>query len=232
MENKELKNRIKEIEETIKIKFENPNLLLESLIHPSFFNENPSIGRDNQRLEFLCDIIINIIISEALFKIHKDADEGLLSQMKSFLVKKETLAKKAKIIGLDKIIFLGKGEELQGGREKISILSDLFEAFIGALFLDKGFDYVKNFLLSLFKEDLERSEYEIDWKTLLRRHIQLCRKKLEYKLVKEEGPEHKKYYYVEVWIDEEKISEGIGKSKRQAEAVAAQKALEKIKNVS
>ncbi|MGB9858039.1 MAG: ribonuclease III [Dictyoglomaceae bacterium] len=224
---------LKEVERNIGIVFSNSSLLLEALVHPSYHHENPSIKMDNQRLEFLGDSVISLVISEILYKIHKEADEGLLSQMRSYLIKEETLAKKSLKLGLDKLIFLGKGEELQGGREKESILSDLFEAFIGAIFLDKGFDFVREFLINIYKEDLERVEYEIDWKTLLRKYLLSINKKPEYRLVKEEGPEHKKHFYVELWVENEKISEGKGKSKRQAETQAAQKALEKLKkNVS
>lgn len=224
---------LKEVEKNIGIVFSNPFLLLEALVHPSYYHENPSINMDNQRLEFLGDSVISLVISGILYKIHKEADEGLLSQMRSYLIKEETLAKKSLKLGLDKLILLGKGEDLQGGRGKNSILSDLFEAFVGAIFLDKGFDFVKEFLTNIYKEDLERVEYEIDWKTLLKKYLLSVNKKPEYKLVKEEGPEHKKHFYVELWIENEKISEGEGRTKRQAETQAAQKALEKLKkNVS
>jgi len=222
----------KELEERFGIIFSDVELLFTALVHPSYRNENLNVLEDNQRLEFLGDSVIGLIISETLFKLHKNANEGMLSQMRSHLIKGKTLARKAKEIGLNKYVLLGNGEELQGGREKESILSDLFEAFIGALFLDKGYEFTKEFVLKIFKEDLENIEYEIDWKNMLRSVLLKQGKKFEYRLVKEEGPEHNKVFYIELWVDNEKISEGIGKNKSQAEMQAAQKALEKLgKNV-
>ncbi|MEN2983747.1 MAG: ribonuclease III [Dictyoglomaceae bacterium] len=230
---KNIEEILKELERSTGIVFSNPYLLLEALIHPSYYHENPSIGANNQRLEFLGDSVIGLVISEILYKTYKDANEGLLSQIKNYLVKKETLAEKARKLGLNKFILLGKGEELQQGRDKNSILADLFEAYIGALFLDKGFEFVREFLTNIYKEELDKAEYEVDWKTLLRRMLLLIDKKPVYKLVKEEGPQHRKRFFVELWIDDEKISEGEGTSKKQAEMQAAQKAFKKLKeNVS
>lgn len=230
---KDIEEILREVEKATGVIFSNPSLLLESLIHPSYYHENPSIGVNNQRLEFLGDSVIGLVISEVLYKLHKNADEGVLSQFKNYLVKEETLAKKARRLNLNNFIFLGRGEELQQGREKNSILADLFEAYIGALFLDKGFEFVRDFLINIYKEELEKVEYEIDWKTLLRKLLLSINKIPIYKLVKEEGPQHKKRFFVEVWIDDKKISEGEGNSKKQAEIRAAQEAFEKLKeNVS
>ncbi len=224
---------LKTLEKITGISFSNPSLLLEALVHPSYYHENPSVGMNNQRLEFLGDSVIGLVVSEVLYKTHKNASEGVLSQIKNYLVKKETLAKKAKNLGLNNFILLGRGEELQRGREKDSILADLFEAYIGALFLDKGFEFVKEFLINIYKEEIERAEYEIDWKTLLRKLLLSANKKPIYKLVREEGPQHNKRFFVELWIDDEKVSEGEGKSKKQAETQAAKKAFQKLKeNVS
>lgn len=230
---KDITEILKMSEKTTGIFFSNPSLLLEALVHPSYYHENPPIGMNNQRLEFLGDSVIGLIVSEVLYKTYKNASEGVLSQIKNYLVKKETLSKKAKKLGLNNFILLGKGEELQKGREKDSILADLFEAYIGALFLDKGFEFVKEFLIDIYKEELERAEYEIDWKTLLRKLLSVTNKKPVYKLVREEGPQHNKRFFVELWIDDEKVSEGEGKSKKQAETQAAKKAFQKLKeNVS
>ncbi|MCX7845852.1 MAG: ribonuclease III [Dictyoglomaceae bacterium] len=230
---KSIEKKLRKVEKITGIIFSNPSLLLEALTHPSYYHENPNIGVNNQRLEFLGDSVIGLVISEVLYKTYQDANEGLLSQIKNYLVKKDTLAKKAKRLGLNNFILLGKGEELQQGREKDSILADLFEAYIGALFLDKGFEFVKKFIINIYKEDLEKLEYEVDWKTLLKRLLLSINKKPVYKLVKEEGPQHKKRFFIELWIDNEKISEGEGSSKKQAEIQAAQRAFEKLKeNVS
>lgn len=235
MRNRNIRNvKVEEIVERVKEKtgvfFDNKDLLIEALTHPSFKHENPDFKQDNQRLEFLGDAVLNMIITEILFQRYREASEGFLTQKRIYLVKEETLYKKAKSLDLGELILLGVGEEKQGGRDKISILSDLFEAFIGALYLDKGYEYTKNFVEEIFKEEIEGIEMEVDWKNLLQAYLQKEGKKPQYIVSREVGPEHNKTFYVELWIDDEKISEGEGKNKREAEIKAAKKALEKIKN--
>lgn len=235
MRNRNIRNvKVEDIVERVKEKtgvfFDNKDLLIEALTHPSFKHENPDFKQDNQRLEFLGDAVLNMIITEILFQRYREASEGFLTQKRIYLVKEETLYKKAKSLDFGELILLGVGEEKQGGRDKISILSDLFEAFIGALYLDKGYEYTKNFVEEIFKEEIEGIEMEVDWKNLLQAYLQKEGKKPQYIVSREVGPEHNKTFYVELWIDDEKISEGEGKNKREAEIKAAKKALEKIKN--
>ncbi len=220
----------KEIEKRTGISFENLNLLRESLTHPSFKHENSDISSDNQRLEFLGDAVINLIITELLFKEYPEASESLLTQMRIYLVKEETLAQKAKNLRLNDLVFLGVGEEKQGGREKTSILCDLFESFLGAVYLEKGYEYTKNFLKNIFREDIKEMNIEIDWKNLLQTQLYRKGKKPQYILVKEEGPEHEKKFYVELWVEDEKISIEVGKSKREAEIQAAKDGIKRLKD--
>lgn len=221
---------VERVAKKIGIRFRNKEILIESLTHPSFKHENPEFNSDNQRLEFLGDAVLNMVITELLFEKYKEASEGILTQKRIFLVKEETLFKKAKELGLEEFILLGTGEEKQGGRNKSSILGDLFEAFIGALYLDKGYEYTKDFLSKLFKEEIEDVNLEIDWKNLLQSYLYREGKKPRYILVKEEGPEHNKVFYVELWVEEKKISEGKGKNKKEAETNAAKKAVERLKD--
>jgi len=219
-----------EIGKNIGVSFDNKKLLIEALIHPSFKHENPEFKIDNQRLEFLGDAVLNMVITDLLFDYYKHATEGVLTQMRIFLVKEEMLYKKAKALELDRLIFLGTGEEKQGGRNKPSVLCDLFEAFIGAIYLDKGYDFVKDFIWRIFEEDIKNINLEVDWKNLLRSILLKEGKEPQYRVVKEEGPEHNKTFYVELWVDREKWSEGTGKSKREAEIMAAKEGLKKIRN--
>ena len=219
-----------EIDKNIGVSFNNNKLLIEALVHPSFKHENPEFKTDNQRLEFLGDAVLNMVITDLLFDYYKNATEGILTQMRISLVKEEMLYKKAKSLGLDKLILLGTGEEKQGGRDKPSILCDLFEAFIGALYLDKGYNFVKEFIWRIFEVDIKNINLEVDWKNLLRSLLLKEGKEPQYKVVKEEGPEHNKTFYVELWIDGEKLAEGMGKNKREAEIMAAKEGLKKIKN--
>ncbi|ACI19636.1 ribonuclease III [Dictyoglomus thermophilum] len=229
LRNIDLDEILSKVKEKTGISFDNKNLIIEALTHPSFKHENPHFEYDNQRLEFLGDAVLNMIITEILFQRYKEASEGILTQKRIYMVKEETLYKKAKSLNLGDLILLGKGEEKQGGREKISILSDLFEAFIGALYLDKGYEFTKNFVERIFREEIESVEMEIDWKNLLQSQLMKEGKKPSYIVTREEGPEHNKIFYVELWIDNNKIAEGEGKTKREAEIKAAKIALEKMR---
>jgi len=229
LRNIDLDEILSKVKEKTGISFDNKNLIIEALTHPSFKHENPLFEYDNQRLEFLGDAVLNMIITEILFQRYKEASEGILTQKRIYIVKEETLYKKAKSLNLGDLILLGKGEEKQGGREKISILSDLFEAFIGALYLDKGYEFTKNFVERIFREEIESVEMEIDWKNLLQAQLMKEGKKPSYIVTREEGPEHNKIFYVELWIDNNKIAEGEGKTKREAEIKAAKIALEKMR---
>lgn len=229
LRNIDLDEILSKVKEKTGISFDNKNLIIEALTHPSFKHENPHFEYDNQRLEFLGDAVLNMIITEILFQRYKEASEGILTQKRIYIVKEETLYKKAKSLNLGDLILLGKGEEKQGGREKISILSDLFEAFIGALYLDKGYEFTKNFVERIFREEIESLEMEIDWKNLLQAQLMKEGKKPSYIVTREEGPEHNKIFYVELWIDNNKIAEGEGKTKREAEIKAAKIALEKMR---
>ncbi len=207
------------------------NLLEEALTHSSYANEhrNDQI-RDNERLEFLGDAILDLIISEYLFKKYPNMPEGDLSKLRASIVCEGSLAKNAKKIALGKYILLGKGEELTGGRTRASILADAFEAITGSLFLDGGFEEAKRFIHATLVADVEQSEciesLYTDYKTLLQECIQkISTQPIQYEVVGEEGPDHDKHFYVEVFHEERSLGRGVGKSKKEAEQDAAKKAL-------
>lgn len=226
-----LKENIEEVEKKIKISFNNKDLLVLAFVHRSYVNENKKIiSQHNERLEFLGDTILNFVVSEYLYNKLEKSPEGALSHIRSRLINAEVCAKYFKILNLEEYVLLGKGEKILP-RGKISIFSDAFEALIGAVYLDRGLDEVRKFILENF-ENLFENEIvhpEIDYKSKLQEFSQ---KKYhappEYVVLSEEGPEHLKTYHVVVLINGNKKGEGKGLSKKQAEQKAAQEAVSHI----
>lgn len=216
--------------------YKNSLLLEEALTHSSYANEHRNYHvKDNERLEFLGDAILDLIISEYLFKKYPDMPEGDLSKMRASLVCEGSLAKMAKKMHLGQFILLGKGEELTGGRERASILADAFEAVTGSLFLDGGFEHARGFIHETLVAEVEQTEsieaLYTDYKTLLQEAIQkVSMSPIHYEVVGEEGPDHDKHFYVEVFHEERSLGRGIGKSKKEAEQDAAKKALNLYNN--
>jgi len=222
------------LENKLNYRFKNLKLLEESLTHPSFHNKDEKdILINNQRLEFLGDSVLELIVSEYIYHKLSSFSEGELTKIKSIIVSKPTLAKWANHISLGKYIVLGKGEDLTGGRNKSSILSDCFEALLGAIYLDSGLKKTKKFTLSFIKDEVDlitRHNYIEDYKTLLKEISQKKMKCLpEYYLIKEKGPDHKKIFCIEVKLKEISYGTGFGDSKKEAEQNAAHNALKKLK---
>jgi ribonuclease-3 len=227
-----LKENLKEVEKKIGISFKNKELLLLSFIHRSYVNENKKIiTQHNERLEFLGDTILNFIISEYLFKNLPTYSEGKLSHIRSRLINALSCAKYFKILKLNDYVLLGKGQKAVK-RGKLTIFSDAFEALIGAIYLDRGWTVVKNFVLqrfeTIFKEILVHPE--IDYKSKLQEFSQKkYQKPPEYITLKEEGPEHLKIFHVVVLINDKEKGSGKGSSKKEAQQMAAEEAYNKIK---
>lgn len=226
-----LEKKIPEIEEKLHLSFFNKDLLSLAFVHRSFVNENKKIiNENNERLEFLGDSVLNVIVSEYLFLRIKD-EEGILSSRRASLVNASACVRYLKKLDLDEYLLLGKGEEATGGRKKASLLADVFEAVIGAIFLDQGMEKTKQFLLKHFEKDFEKRLFspEINHKAELQNY---CQKKFKqaplYIVLKEEGPAHQKTFYVAVLLEEDELGRGEGLSKKEAEANAAINALEKI----
>lgn len=209
-------------------KFNNPELLRTALTHSSYANEGRGL-RSNERLEFLGDSVLSIVVSEYLFELFRNKQEGDLTKLRASLVCEKTLAEFARSISLGDHILLGRGEQNTGGRNRPSILSDAFEAVIAAIFLDGGMEAAKDFVLSFIIEELKKpaARSSSDYKTTLQEIVQQNgEEKLEYVLVGESGPDHNKRFTVEVHLNSNVIGKGSGRSKKAAEQQAAHQALE------
>lgn len=213
-------------------KFNNQDLFKQAFVHRSFLNEAKENLESNERLEFLGDSILSFIVSEHLYKSYPEFDEGILTNLRSLVVNTKSLAKTARNLGFGEHLLLSKGEEESKGRENESILANTFEAVIGALYLDQGIDAVKVFLFEVLIPDVaEYVEKRVfkDPKSLLQEHVQSKKQNSPvYKVLHEEGPAHAKQFTIGVYVENELVGEGQGKSKQEAEEQAAEQALEKI----
>lgn len=219
---------IKEFQEKIGYKFKNEKLIIEALSHSSYANECKKQRKNNERLEFLGDSVLSVIVSDYIFEHFKHLPEGELTKLRASLVCEQALFDFSKKIDLGKYIFLGKGEEITGGRERPSIVSDAFEAVIAAIYLDGGLKVASKYVLSFIPENVKPHSVVsfVDYKTALQEIIQKNpEEKVEYVLTDESGPDHDKKFTVNVMLNSNVIGTGIGKSKKSAEQNAAKEAL-------
>lgn len=209
--------------------FKNLDLLKTSLTHSSYANEVKKGTQNNERLEFLGDAVLSIIVSEYLFKNFSHLPEGELTKLRASLVCEKNLAEYSRKLNVGQFLLLGKGEEMNGGRERSSILADAFEAILAALYLDSDMSTATEYVLKFVKNQLENTK-EInfkDYKTILQEIIQQNREeKIQYVLKDEYGPDHDKHFVSEVHLNSNVIGKGEGKSKKEAEQQAAKEALE------
>ena len=229
---------IDEIENIIGIKFKHTELLQKSMIHKSLLNENPSLSLEsNERLEFLGDSIIQVSVSDLLYKKHPNWSEGTLSQARSKLVNRESLAKLSIKLGLGKYLLISNGEEESSGRTKQSNLANTFEALVGAIFLDQGFDKAQSFVNSfMIPLDIENPTAQdlLDPKSILQIKIQKHNKssetgkRLKYTTMSISGKSPQQIFTVEVKMDGKLLGTGIGSKKSEAEQNAATDALNTI----
>lgn len=215
-----------ELEKIIGYHFKNQELLTEALCHSSYANEKRTLNC-NERLEFLGDSVLSIVVSNHLFRNCTNLPEGELTKIRASLVCEKSLYAWAKEIGLGDFLLLGHGEDQSGGRERPSILSDAFEAVIAAMFLDGGMDAVTPYILRFLPEHFDRpSDAFTDYKTVLQEVIQQNpEERIEYVLVGEDGPDHNKQFHMEVRLNSNVIGHGAGRSKKIAEQMAAKEAL-------
>ncbi|MCK6548606.1 ribonuclease III [Myxococcota bacterium] len=209
--------------------FQNSALLLEALTHRSYVNEvtTPNV-RDNERLEFLGDRVIDLVVSEELMMRHPDAREGALSRMRSAIVSEAALAAVASTVRLGDALRLGRGEELSGGRTKPSLLADAFEAVIAAIYLDGGMAAARDVLLVQLKFP-EGSQPRVDPKTEIQEKIQGERRIAPtYRVVEESGPDHSKQFVVEILVGDDVLGRGSGRTKQEAEQSAAAAVLKQL----
>ena len=212
-------------------KFKNRDILRAALTHSSYANEKDRGCVYNERLEFLGDSVLSLIVSEYLYT-QKRLAEGEMSKTRANLVCEKSLADCAKKMGLGDMLYLGNGEERTGGRERASVLADATEALIAALYLDGGFDTAKRFVLSMLGETMDKvldKKYISDYKTALQEFIQAeSNDKIEYRLISESGPDHNKKFNMAVYIDGKCYESGVGRTKKDAEQEAARLALVKM----
>jgi len=218
------------LEERIGYKFRNSLLLAEALTHPSLGHEAQRYHFDYQRLEFLGDAVLQLVITEYLFSHFQAEAEGQLTKLRSRLVSRDALRRHAAALDLGHYILMGRGEEASGGRDRTSTLADAFEALIGALYLDGGLDVAKNFILTQTRDDLAKlSEEPVDFnpKGDLQELLQsISPRSPIYELVSQSGPEHEKTFVSEVLWEGIVLGHGTGRSKKQAETAAALEALQ------
>lgn len=218
--------------EDIGYEFKNTNLLRTALTHSSYANER---GVDSyERLEFLGDSILSFVVSTHLYKSKCHIVEGDMSKLRAAIVCEKSLDECAKRLNFGKYLFLSKGEEITGGRTRPSILADVFEAVLTAIYLDGGFFAAEKFVMSQLGDAIENAKHGVllfkDYKTELQEIAQSVDKKVVYEHIKEEGPAHNKVFTVRVLYDGVVLSEEKGRSKKDAEQNAARTAIEEVKN--
>ena len=219
-----------ELEQKIGYQFKNNNLLQEALTHSSYANERKAQHiKYNERLEFLGDAVLSIVVSDYIFRHCPELPEGELTKLRASLVCEKTLFDFAKKIDLGNYLILSKGERNNGGAERPSILSDAFEALIAAIYIDGGIEPATKHILNFVIPSIKNSKKNMmkDYKTTLQEIVQKNPgEKLEYVLIGESGPDHNKHFVVEVHLNSNVIGKGGGRSKKEAEQQAAREALE------
>lgn len=221
----------KQLEGIINYEFDNKNILKQALTHSSYSNERQMHKLyNNERLEFLGDAVLELITSEYLYGNHPNMPEGELTRLRATYVRESSLAYCARQMRIGEFLFLGKGEDATGGRERDSILSDALEAIIGGIFLDGGFTNAKEFVHKFILNNVEHKELFFDSKTILQEIIQNDnnKQKIRYKLISEEGPDHNKSFTIALYVGNEQYGCGIGKTKKAAEQEAAMQAIKKL----
>ncbi len=220
---------MKELQEKLQYQFKDPKLLKHALCHSSYANEVRGGLTSNERLEFLGDSVLSIVVSDYLYKHFPNLPEGELTRLRASLVCEKSLCAFSRELEIGRFLLLGKGEEKGGGRERDSILADAFEAVLAAIYLDGGMEPARKHVLRFILRELEHTEDEVfkDYKTALQEIIQRNpEESVEYVLTGESGPDHDKRFTVEVHLNSNVIGSGVGRNKKQAEQMAAKQALE------
>jgi ribonuclease-3 len=221
----ERKKELQLFEKHAEIRFRNLRFLNLAFCHRSYANENPENIDNNEKLEFLGDSVLGLVVSDYLFQILPDKAEGDMARIKSFVVSEDSLEIIAKAIKVDNFILIGKGEEYSGGRTKKALLADAMEAIIGAYYLDSGYRAARDFILKYIVPEINKvleNRHKKDYKTLLQEYVQKNFKTYpKYQLIKKTGPDHSKTFWMEVKIKSKSYGPGEGKNKKEAEQNAA-----------
>lgn len=227
-----MEKNLTNLEKSLKVSFKNKSLLTRALTHRSYLNEHPEIKESNERLEFLGDALLEAWVSKKLFRKFSDLPEGDLTDLRAAIVRTESLTSIAEKLKLGDSLLLSKGEEAGGGRENKSLLADCFEAVIGAIFCDKGSQGINQFLTETILPKIRKISIANlkDSKSLFQ---EITQEKFKitpiYKVLKSEGPDHGKTFWVGVFLEKRLAGKGTGKSKQEAETEAAKDALAKLK---
>ena len=220
------------LQQTLGVSFNDPSLLEHALIHGSYANENPDIATSNERLEFLGDAILGLIIAEELYQRLPQCSEGELTKLRASLVRRDALSRMARAISLGNHLYLGKGEEASGGQRKPANLAGAFEAIIAAIFFDQGLNTARDFVLRSADKELNKAlsqGAEADYKSQLQEIIQARQQQPPtYQVIETAGPDHARTFTVEVRAGNTVLGKGSGKSKKMAEAEAARLALARL----
>jgi len=236
-ENSQLSDKFNEFEKIICYQFKNRLVLAQALTHSTYAYENKKIlVKDNERLEFLGDCVLDLIIGDLLYREPMEYKEGVMSKNRSLIVCETTLSDLARKIELGDYLLLGKGEEQTKGREKNSNLANAMESVIAAVYLDGGFESAYNFVKKLFATYINQAEMGhivFDYKSKVLEHVQGIQQQdsIEFKIIKEEGPDHDRTFFAQVLYYSMIVGCGIGSTKKEAEQVAAKEALEHLKSV-
>lgn len=225
------KESIKQIEKVLDYKFNKTSYLQQALTHSSYANEK-KLGKlaSNERIEFLGDAVLELVTSKFLYANYESYSEGELTRLRASLVCEYTLAKCAKEIGLGEFLLLSKGEEATDGRQRDSVLSDAFEAIIGAIYLDGGYESADNFIVKYLLTDIESKKLFYDSKTVLQELIQgISKEPIHYVLIDEFGPDHNKTFVTEIHFGDQVLGQGIGHTKKSSEQEAAYRAILALK---
>lgn len=225
-----LEKNFGELEKILKIKFKNKDLLVQAFIHRSFLNENPDFHlAHNERLEFLGDAVLELVVTEYLFLKYPQKPEGELTGWRAALVNAGMLSQISQEVGFNDFLLLSRGEQKELGKARHYILANTFEAFIGSLYLDKGYEACQKFINKYLMKELPRileGQLFKDSKSLFQEQAQeIAGVTPTYKIIKDWGPDHAKHFVIGVFLKEELVAEGTGSSKQEAEVQAAQKAL-------
>ncbi|OZB97756.1 ribonuclease III [Paenibacillus sp. XY044] len=224
---------LKQLQQKLQIQFHNRLLLKQAFTHASYVNEHRfSQQQDNERLEFLGDAVLELTVSEYLYNLFPNRPEGELTKLRAAIVCEPSLVKFAEKLEFGQYVLLGKGEELTGGRTRPALLADVFESFVGALYLDQGLEAARAFLdryvFPLLEEGgkVHMSDFKTELQELTQHHNMGV---LEYRIVEERGPAHEREFVSEVYMGNERVGRGSGRSKKEAEQQAAAEALKQLK---
>lgn len=225
-------HRVKALEDSLGIDFNNPEILREALTHRSYLNEAEIVSQSNERLEFMGDAVLGLISTDYLFHRFGQLEEGELTNLRSALVRTETLARFAQDINLGQYLFLGRGEEMSKGRQRAGGLACAFEALIAAIYEDQGYEVAREFVMRFLERELDEvvvGRKHKNAKSMLQELVQARMQQTPtYHLIDESGPDHAKSFTVEVRVGNRVLGRGHDRSKRGAEQIAAEKALDRL----